>query len=145
MAGCSFHRMFTDFDMGFDIMSSPVSAPRSSNDFSVSIGSRDFDFGEMSMPFGFDDRESICCSQPLDPMPEITRPTFEIQISAPVPRIPTPKVQKRKSTSLVFKPFVSFESTELTVRGLRQAMASRPKDLSRTHSMPLVECLKSYI
>lgn len=136
--------MFTDFDIGFDIMSSPVSAPKASEDFSVSIGARDFDFGDMSMPFGFDERESICCSQPLDCIPDVPRPTFEIQLSAPIPRVPTPKVHKKKSSSIVFKPFVSFESTELTVRGLRQAMAA-PRELSRTQSVPLVDCLRSYL
>lgn len=129
-----FVQMMNDFDFygsPFDILSSPVASPKLHLDMSMGIESPSFDL--VQVPFALDD-DGLVCSQPfVDQEPAV--PKFEIQLtrkSAPV--TPVKKTAKR-STARVFQPFASFDSVEITVRGLRDAMAAsqvRPNVCSGT-------------
>ena len=123
--------MFHDFDLpradDFEFPKSPLSSPvpRMSLDFSLeSHGEVEFD----SLNFGLNlDDDYLCCSQPIDEIRELESERFEIQV------MPKPKAPHKPT---VFKPFSSFESLEMTVKGLRDNLS---RDVRRTHSMPVAD------
>ena len=120
--------MFTDFDLDqpdFKILVSPISSPLARLDDVSSLDPSAFD-STFTLDLG--EHELDTYSQPLDDMQDIPVPQFAIQVTAPV------KKTEKKASPTVFKPFSSFESLELTVKGLRDHLG---KDVTRSHSMPI--------
>lgn len=120
--------MFNDFDVpedDFGFSKSPVSSPpRLGLDFSI----ESTDFDSTSFNFGLElDDEITCFSQPIDEIRDIPVKTFGLEIA------PRPKVAPKPA---IFKPFSSFESLEMTVKGLREHLS---KEIRRTYSMPVAD------
>ena len=127
--------MMNDFDFygsPFDIMSSPVASPK----LQLDLGMDTPTFDLVQVPVLDDD--DLVCSQPfVDVEPPV--PKFEIQLtrkSAPVTPV---KKTVKKSTARVFQPFASFDSVEMTVKGLRDAMAASPVR-TRTCQLSTIYC-----
>jgi hypothetical protein len=113
--------MFTDLDDAF-VMSSPMVSSFSALDM-------DFDFSKMDVPDRLGDLAIDYPQFTYNRPTAAPQPTDELTVDIKPVR-PSRHIHPRRKSSTIFKPFTSFESVELTVRGLRTCVRAHtaPRD-----------------